>query len=91
MGGIGGPELLLVFLVVLLVFGPKKIPEVSRALGRGLREIRRLSTDLQREINLVPDEKPDARAITPRPSPSAGRPRPASGEPSSPCAPNKPV
>lgn len=52
MGGIGGPELLVVFLVVLLVFGPKKIPEVARGVGKGLREIRRLTTEFQREINL---------------------------------------
>lgn len=57
MGGIGAPELLVVFLVVLLVFGPTKIPEVARGIGKGIREFRRLSTEFQREINLaVPDE-----------------------------------
>ncbi len=52
MGGIGGPELLLVFLVILLVFGPKKIPEVARGIGKGVREFRRLTTEFQREMNL---------------------------------------
>ena len=52
MGGIGGPELFMILVVVLLVFGPKKIPEVARGLGKGLREFRKLSTDFQREINL---------------------------------------
>lgn len=70
MGGIGGPELLLVFFVILLVFGPKKIPEVARGLGKGVREFRRLSTEFQREINLSDalDEKPD-------PSPHIAPPR----------------
>ena len=53
MGGIGGPELILVFIVVLLVFGPRKIPEIARAMGKGMREFRRLSTEFQREINIA--------------------------------------
>jgi len=53
MGGIGGPELLLVLLVVLVVFGPRRIPEIARALGRGMRELQRLSTEFQREINIA--------------------------------------
>ncbi|MCA9751315.1 MAG: twin-arginine translocase TatA/TatE family subunit [Gemmatimonadetes bacterium] len=52
MGGIGGPELFLILVVVLLIFGPKKIPEVARGLGKGLREFRKFSTEFQREMNL---------------------------------------
>lgn len=51
--GIGGWELLVIFFVVLLVFGPKRIPEVARGLGKGMRELRRISNDFQREINLA--------------------------------------
>ncbi len=39
-GWIGVPELLILLLVVLLVFGPKKLPEMGRSLGRGMREFR---------------------------------------------------
>jgi sec-independent protein translocase protein TatA len=39
-GFIGFPELLLLGLVVLLVFGPKRLPEMGRSLGRGLREFK---------------------------------------------------
>jgi sec-independent protein translocase protein TatB len=53
MGSIGGPELLIVLVVVLLVFGPRKIPEIARGLGRGIREFQRLSTEFQRELNLA--------------------------------------
>lgn len=53
MGGIGGPELLLVLLVVLIVFGPRRIPEIARGLGRGMRELQRLSTEFQRELNIA--------------------------------------
>ncbi len=40
-GSIGGPELLLILAIALLVFGPKKLPELSRTIGRGLAEFRR--------------------------------------------------
>ena len=56
--GIGGWEILVIFFVVLLVFGPKRIPEVARGLGRGMRELRRISTDFQREINLAELDEP---------------------------------
>jgi TatA/E family protein of Tat protein translocase len=75
MGGIGGPELFVVFLVVLLVFGPKKIPEVARGIGKGLREIRRLTTEFQREINLS-DADEDRRRIGGDPSKRAPGPPP---------------
>ncbi|MCU0236173.1 MAG: twin-arginine translocase TatA/TatE family subunit [Acidobacteria bacterium] len=39
-GSIGFPELILVFIVVLLVFGPKKLPEFAKLLGKALREFR---------------------------------------------------
>jgi TatA/E family protein of Tat protein translocase len=75
-GGIGGPELLIVFLVVLIVFGPTKIPEVARGIGKGLRELRRLTTDLQREINLADSERqrPPARRSPPRQVSDASEP-----------------
>ena len=93
MGGIGGPELLIVFLVVLLVFGPKKIPEVARGVGKGLREIRKLTTEFQREINLS-DAEEDRRRIGGDASTRApGPPRsstvtPAASEPAGPRAPD---
>jgi len=44
------PELILIFLVALLVFGPRKLPELGRSLGRGLAEFRKASEDLKRTI-----------------------------------------
>jgi len=49
-GPIGMPELVLIFFVALLVFGPKKLPELGRSLGRGLAEFKRASEDLKRTI-----------------------------------------
>jgi TatA/E family protein of Tat protein translocase len=59
--GIGGWEVLVILFVVLLVFGPKRIPEVARGLGKGMRELRRISTDFQREINLSDIDEPAER------------------------------
>ncbi len=49
-GSIGMPELILIFIVALLVFGPKKLPELGKSLGRGLAEFKRASDDLKRTI-----------------------------------------
>ena len=47
---IGTPELILVLVVALLIFGPEKIPEVARNLGKGIRMLRDATTDVKREI-----------------------------------------
>jgi sec-independent protein translocase protein TatA len=48
---ISGQEILVVALVVLLLFGSKKIPEMARGLGKGLREFKKAADDIKREIN----------------------------------------
>ncbi|MBI4460411.1 MAG: TatA/E family twin arginine-targeting protein translocase [Acidobacteria bacterium] len=50
MGNIGFPELVVIFVVALLVFGPKRLPELGRSLGRGITEFRRASSDLKSSI-----------------------------------------
>lgn len=44
---LGAPEILLIMLVILIFFGPKKIPDLARGLGKGLREFRKASQDIQ--------------------------------------------
>ncbi|MGH6662448.1 MAG: TatA/E family twin arginine-targeting protein translocase, partial [Rhodospirillales bacterium] len=50
MGNIGFPEMIVIFVVALLVFGPKRLPELGKSLGRGLSEFRRASSDLKNSI-----------------------------------------
>ncbi|MCF8368966.1 MAG: twin-arginine translocase TatA/TatE family subunit [Bacteroidales bacterium] len=47
---ISGGEILVILLVVYLVFGPKKIPELARMLGKGINELRRATNEIKREI-----------------------------------------
>jgi sec-independent protein translocase protein TatA len=49
--GLGGTELVLILLVVLLLFGAKKIPELARGLGSGIREFKEASKEIKREID----------------------------------------
>jgi len=49
-GSLGVPEILLIMVVVLIVFGPRKLPEVGRMLGKALGEFRRATDDLKNTI-----------------------------------------
>ena len=51
MFGIGFPELLLLMAVALIVLGPKRLPDLARALGRGLSEFKRATDDLKQTFN----------------------------------------
>ncbi len=57
MGNLGIPELLFIFVLALLVLGPKRLPELGRSLGKGLTELRRatngLRDSIEREIENV--------------------------------------
>jgi sec-independent protein translocase protein TatA len=48
---IGGGELMLVVLAVLLLFGSNKLPELAKMLGKGVREFRKATDEIKREIN----------------------------------------
>ncbi len=49
-GNIGFPELLIILAVALLIFGPKKLPEVGRSIGKALREFRKTSDEIKEKI-----------------------------------------
>ena len=49
-GTLGGPELFLIMVVALIVFGPRKLPEMGKSLGKMMAEFRKASSDFQRTI-----------------------------------------
>ena len=65
-GSIGTPELLVIFVIALVVFGPRRLPELGRSLGRTINEFKRASAELQntleRDIEL--DAKREKTAAT---------------------------
>jgi Tat protein translocase TatB subunit len=66
MFGIGMTELLVIFVIGLLVLGPKRLPSLARSLGRSLAEFRRASNDIRRDFMDVAEE---VRIDTAAPSP----------------------
>lgn len=56
-GNLGGGEILLILVFILIFFGPKKIPEIAQGLGKGIREFRKATKDIQdvveREVKQV--------------------------------------
>jgi sec-independent protein translocase protein TatA len=55
MFGIGGGELFLIILVVLMLFGSDKIPEIARTLGKGMAQIKNATNDIKQEIHKSAD------------------------------------
>ncbi len=56
-GGLGMGEMILIFLVVLLLFGAKKLPEIGSSLGKGIREFKSSVKDIEREIQAPDDSR----------------------------------
>ena len=63
--------ILLILAIVLIVYGPGKLPEVGGAIGKAFREFRRASSDLQDEIKRSATPAPTEGSIENRPEPSA--------------------
>jgi sec-independent protein translocase protein TatB len=70
---LGFPEMLFLFLLALLLFGPKKLPEIGRQIGRGLAEFKRASNELkgqlENEMRLLEAEDREKKTLPPPPPP----------------------
>ena len=57
MFGIGTNELIIIFLIILLLFGASRIPEIGKALGRGIRDFKRATRDVERDLRVDDEEE----------------------------------
>lgn len=55
-GPIGGPEMIMIFVVILLLFGAKKLPELARGVGKSMGEFKKAREEFEREITRSEDE-----------------------------------
>ena len=55
-GGLGGQEMIVIFLIVLLLFGAKKLPELARGVGKSMGEFKKAREDFEREITRSEEE-----------------------------------
>jgi sec-independent protein translocase protein TatA len=98
-GSLGVPELIVIFVVALIVFGPKKLPELGKSLGKSIAEFKRASNELkntlEEEIRLddrrqqapaAPAPVPSQSALSPDAPPAVIPALPASPAPSVPPA-----
>lgn len=57
---IGWAELIIILVIVLVIFGPKRLPEVGRSLGKGIREFRKSTSEIQEQLT---EEKPEPGTV----------------------------
>jgi len=73
LGGFGMGEMIFIFLIVLLLFGAKRLPEIGSSLGKGIREFKSSVKDIERELT-VPPERTNQIHRTNAPPPPAVQP-----------------
>ncbi len=66
-GSLGMPELIVIFVIALVIFGPRKLPELGRSLGRGIAEFKKATNELQQTLEHeihADEERTKAAAVT---------------------------
>lgn len=58
MPSLGFGEIILIAVLALIIFGPNRLPEIGKSVGRGIREFRRAGSDIRAELDLDEDEEP---------------------------------
>jgi TatA/E family protein of Tat protein translocase len=69
--GLGGPEMMLIFVLVLVLFGGQKLPEFARGLGKSIREFKKAAAGVEEEFKRALEEDERKQAIAKLPAPAA--------------------
>jgi sec-independent protein translocase protein TatA len=67
-GSIGMPEMIIIFMIALIIFGPRKLPELGRSLGKSLNEFKRASSELRNTLDeeiRLEEQRTDTRTAEP--------------------------
>ena len=78
-GSIGMPELMIIFVIALIIFGPRKLPELGRSMGKSLSEFKRASNDLKNTLDeeiRIEDKQPPSQSTRHKPLAPAAAPEP---------------
>ncbi|GAA6732292.1 MULTISPECIES: TatA/E family twin arginine-targeting protein translocase [Thermus] len=71
---LGMPEILVILVVALLIFGPKKLPELGRSLGQSIREFKRGAQEIREELEKAVDVKEEVKPKVAEPAPAGASP-----------------
>jgi sec-independent protein translocase protein TatA len=63
--GIGGPELLIILVIILLLFGAKKLPELAKGLGKSMKEFKKAAQEVQEDFQEAMDSNEPAKKTPP--------------------------
>jgi len=99
--GIGGPELMLILFIVLLLFGANKLPELAKGLGKSVKEFKKAAADVEYQIKDAMEEKreesAEAKRFAPKPVTPVAPPQnttpaapPTGSPPAAPASPESP-
>lgn len=83
--GLGGPEMLMIMVVILMLFGANRLPELAKGLGKSIREFKKAASGVEEEVRRAMEEEP-VRPAAPKPAGTieqqAGAPKPVVPPPS---------
>lgn len=96
--GIGGPELMMILFIILLLFGANRLPELARGFGKSMREFKKAANGVEEEFRRAMEESERAKPLPPPPAvqprdmtPLAPLPEPPAAKPADPAAPPPPA
>ena len=80
-GNLGGPDLFIILLIVLVLFGAKKLPELARSMGQSMNEFRKAREEFDKELHQAGQDKMKSSVQNTQPLQSAQQAPPAQSQP----------